>query len=183
MLKHTRNKKQFSATHESMHVHQWVPVQKTRSPLKLKMLAPSCNQTVNLETDATALYYSLVLLLLVCMWRHGGHVGGQEQKHFSPLWFKLHFHVNSSRKNSKVLTPNTAALSRGCKPRIYLKHKKDQNEYASLKNNHRNHTNRIFYQKIFKSIDRLFFASYGTHAMNHFASLGIFLRQGCRTQR
>ena len=24
-------------------------------------------------------------VLLVCRWRHGGHVGGQEQKHFSPL--------------------------------------------------------------------------------------------------
>ena len=46
-----------------------------------------------------------------CSWRHGGHVGGQEQKHF-------YFHVNSSRKYSFVLTPNMAALSRGCKPRI-----------------------------------------------------------------
>ena len=27
----------------------------------------------------------LALKLLVCTWRHGGHVGGQEQKHFSPL--------------------------------------------------------------------------------------------------
>ena len=25
----------------------------------------------------------------------GGHVGGQKQKHFSPLGAKLHFHVNS----------------------------------------------------------------------------------------
>ena len=45
---------------------------------------------------------------------HGGHVGGQEQKHFSPLAAKLCFRVNSSRKNSIVLTPNMAALSRGC---------------------------------------------------------------------
>ena len=57
-------------------------------------------------------------LLLVCTWRHGGHVGGQEQKHFSPRGTKLYFHVNSSRKYSFVLTPNMAALSRGCKPRI-----------------------------------------------------------------
>ena len=35
---------------------------------------------------------------LVCTWRHGGDVGGQEQKHFSPLGTKLYFHVNSSRK-------------------------------------------------------------------------------------
>ena len=57
-------------------------------------------------------------VLLVCTWRHGGHVGGQEQKHFSPLGTKLYFHVNSSRKYSFILTPNMATLSRGCKPRI-----------------------------------------------------------------
>ena len=50
--------------------------------------------------------------------RDGGRVGGQEQKHLSPLGTKLHFHVNSSRKYSFVLTPNMAALSRACKPRI-----------------------------------------------------------------
>ena len=32
-------------------------------------------------------------------------------------------------------------------------------------------------------IHRLFFASYGTHTMNYFASLGIFMRQGRRAQR
>ena len=37
-------------------------------------------------------------ILLVCTWRHGGHVGGQEQKHLSPLGTKLYFHVNYSRK-------------------------------------------------------------------------------------
>ena len=56
--------------------------------------------------------------LLDCTWRHSGHVGGKEQKHFSPLRTKLHFHVNSSRKNSIVLKPKMGALSRGCKPRI-----------------------------------------------------------------
>ena len=45
-------------------------------------------------------------------------VGGQEQKHFSLLGTKLYFHVNSSRRNSIVLIPNIAALSRGYKPRI-----------------------------------------------------------------
>ena len=30
-------------------------------------------------------------------------------------------------------------------------------------------------------IDRSFFASYGTRAMNYFVSLGIFMRQGPRT--
>ena len=45
-------------------------------------------------------------------------VGGQEQEHFSLLGTKPYFHLNSSRKNSIVLTTNMAALSRGCKPRI-----------------------------------------------------------------
>ena len=66
--------------------------------------------------------YSDILLnyaLLVCTWRHGGHVGGQEQQHLSPLGTKRHFHVNSSRKNSTVLTTNMAALSRGCKQNIF----------------------------------------------------------------
>ena len=37
-------------------------------------------------------------ILLGCTWRHGGYVGGQEQKQLSPLWTKLYFHVNYSRK-------------------------------------------------------------------------------------
>ena len=45
-------------------------------------------------------------------------LGGQEQKYFSPLGSKLYFHANSSRKNSNVLTPYMAALSRDCKLRI-----------------------------------------------------------------
>ena len=56
-------------------------------------------------------------ILLVCTWRHGGHVDDQEPKHLSPLT-KLHFDANSSGNNSVVLTTNMAALSRGCKPRI-----------------------------------------------------------------
>lgn len=31
---------------------------------------------------------------------------------------QLYFHVNSSRKNYILLTPNVAALTRGCIPRI-----------------------------------------------------------------
>ena len=37
-------------------------------------------------------------LLLVCTWRNGDQVGGQEKKHFSPLGSRLHFHVNSLKK-------------------------------------------------------------------------------------
>ena len=42
-----------------------------------------------------------------------------KNKGFFLLATKLHFHVNSSRKNKSIaLTPNMAAMSRGCKPRI-----------------------------------------------------------------
>ena len=43
------------------------------------------------------------------------------------LGTELHFHVNSSRKDSIVLINNMADLSRGCKPRIWWgnKQKKD----------------------------------------------------------
>ena len=58
------------------------------------------------------------LILLVCRWRHSGHLGRQEQKHFSCLGSNLYFHVHSSRNNSIVPTPNIATLSRVCKPRI-----------------------------------------------------------------
>ena len=34
------------------------------------------------------------------MWCHDGQVGGQEQKHFSPLETKLYFHVNSLQKKN-----------------------------------------------------------------------------------
>ena len=48
----------------------------------------------------------------------GVHVCGQEQKHFAPLGTKLCCDVYSSKKNSIVLTPNIAALSHGCSPRV-----------------------------------------------------------------
>ena len=71
--------------HESLSITNESQFKKTRSS-KLKMLEPFCDQTVNLETDAKTLYYSLLRLK--------------------------------------------------CGPSIYLKHKKDQNKYASLSNNH-----------------------------------------------
>ena len=48
-----------------------------------------------------------------------------KNKSISLLWLgtKLYFHVNTSRKNSIVLDPNMAALSRGCKPRIGVREK------------------------------------------------------------
>ena len=43
--------------------------------------------------------------------------------------------------------------------------------------NHTNHTNRIFYKNIFRSIDRLTVASNRTNAVNYFASLRyLFVR-------
>ena len=53
--------------------------------------------------------------------------------------------------------------------------------YSSLKKTI-NQTNRIFHQKNLQ-IDSSFFAAYGTHAMNDFVSLEIFMRQGRRVQR
>ena len=64
------------------------------------------------------LFSSLCSCLFACDIRVA-IVGGQEQKHYSPLGTKLYFHVNSVRKNSIVLTPNMAALFRGCKPRVH----------------------------------------------------------------
>ena len=83
-----KNHESLSITNESQSI-------KTRSP-KLKMLGPLCNQTVNLEMDATALYYSLLKL----KYSHsiaGLHVTSHwpcswsRTKHFSPLETKLHF--------------------------------------------------------------------------------------------
>ena len=42
-------------------------------------------------------------IMLVCTRRHGSHASDQEQKHLS-VGTKRYFHVNSSRKNSIVLT-------------------------------------------------------------------------------
>ena len=66
---------------------------------------------------------------------------------------------------------------------MFKAEKKKLQQNASLKNSHRNNTNRVFYQKKNLQVDRSFFASYGTHAMNYFVSLGIFMHQGRRTQR
>ena len=42
--------------------------------------------------------FKIMNLLMVCKWRHGGHVGGQEQKHFSPLGNELYFDANLAQK-------------------------------------------------------------------------------------
>ena len=45
-------------------------------------------------------------------------VGDQEQKDFSPLGKQLFFMSILRKQNYIVLTPNMAALSSDCKPRI-----------------------------------------------------------------
>ena len=47
--------------HESESTTNESQFKKTKS-LKLKMLGPLCNQTVNLKTDSKTLYYSLLIL-------------------------------------------------------------------------------------------------------------------------
>ena len=88
----------------------------------MQQMCMATGHVTELKTLYTCMEYFLfeycLHKLLVCTWCHGGRVGGQEQKHFSPLVTKLHFHVNSWRKNYIVFTPSVAALSRGCKPRI-----------------------------------------------------------------
>ena len=70
--------------------------------------------------------YDVTLKDSICAWRHGGYVSGEERKHFSPLGILylhvLKVHVNSSRKNSFVLTPNMAALLRGANQELVRSH-------------------------------------------------------------
>ena len=53
-------------THDSLSITNESQLKKSRSP-KLKMLGPLCNQTVNMETDAKSLYYSLLKLKIVLL--------------------------------------------------------------------------------------------------------------------
>lgn len=50
-----------------------------------------------------------------CWWRHGNHVGGQEQKHFSLLGTKLYFYVKFFKRKFCFFffTPSMAAFSHG----------------------------------------------------------------------
>ena len=48
--------------------------------------------------------------LLVSTGLHGGHVGGQEQKHFSSLGSKLYFDVNVSRTKFRCIDPQHGCL-------------------------------------------------------------------------
>ena len=53
-------------THQSLSITNESQFKKSRSP-KLKMLGPLCNQTVNMETDAKSLHYSLPKLKIVLL--------------------------------------------------------------------------------------------------------------------
>ena len=52
-------------------------------------------KTCNIDSDhycrGSAIPSLIFSLLLICALRHGGHVGGQEQKHFSPVATKVYF--------------------------------------------------------------------------------------------
>ena len=64
---------------------------------------------------------------------------------------------------------------------ILWKAQQKLNEICVVKQPQKSHEQDILQKHL--QIDRSIFASYGTRAMNYFASLGIFLRQGRRTQR
>jgi len=69
----------------------WVPVKKrTRSP-KLKMLGPLCNWIVNLETDAKTLYYNLLKLKYLCIFKQ------QPQKSFEQDILPRNLQINIYR--------------------------------------------------------------------------------------
>ena len=54
--------------------------------------------------------YQVIYKLLVCTWHHGGHVDGQEQKHFSPLGTKLHFSYEFFEKKFYCIDPQHGHL-------------------------------------------------------------------------
>ena len=54
--------------------------------LRLKWVWPNINISLR------------VCILKVCMWRHAGHVGGQEQLDFSPQGVTCHFYANLVNK-------------------------------------------------------------------------------------
>ena len=69
---------------------------------------------IEFHCSECCLYFVLILLalvLLVWSWRHGSHVGRQEQKDFFSLGTKLYFryfHVNSSRKKFYCFDPQSS---------------------------------------------------------------------------
>ena len=62
---------------------------------------------------------STSLLFLVCTWRHGGHVGVQNNSEKSLLGIWLYYYAKLERHFAIVLYTNMAASSRECNPRIY----------------------------------------------------------------
>ena len=86
-------------------------------------------------------------LLVVCTWPHGGHVGDQEQKHFSPLGTQLHFHVYSTKnmtiyrfdhQHGRLITwlqTKNSSLFRNkdCRVRMISEHEKFMTKWANAK--------------------------------------------------
>ena len=60
------------------------------------------------------------LLLRVCIWRHGGHVGVQNNAVICLLGIWLYYYAKPIKPYSMVLYTNIAVSSHGCKPRISI---------------------------------------------------------------
>ena len=76
-------------------------------------------KTCNIDSDhycrGRAIPSLIFSLLLICALRHSGHVGGQEQKHFSPQGTKLYFYFlyflfSLAPKRAKQLSMATILL-------------------------------------------------------------------------
>ena len=76
-------------------------------------------KTCNIDSDhycrERAIPSPIFSLMLICALRHGCHVGGQEQKHFSPVGTKLYFHFlyflfSLAPKRAKQLSMATILL-------------------------------------------------------------------------
>ena len=103
------------------------------------------------------------------------------------LWLLCNHTVNP-KTDSKTLYYSVLKLKYShCPSILHCKAQQRRKKCVLLSNSHnnchRNYTNRILLTHMFRSINLLIFASYGTHAMNYLASLRTNMRQGRRRQR
>ena len=103
------------------------------------------------------------------------------------LWL-LCSHTVNPKTDSKTLYYSVLKLKYShCPSILHCKARQRRKKCVLLSNSHnnchRNYTNRILLTHMFRSINLLIFASYGTHAMNYLVSLRTTMRQGRRRQR
>ena len=116
--------------HETMSITNESLLKTTRGH-KLKVFEPLCNQTVNLETDDKTLYCSLLKLKYRL----------KQNKTVDSPYIDSCLNLSTQRPLSSVPKAKVADMERfNCM-------------HASSNNSHKNHTNTIFYKKIFKSIN------------------------------